>query len=78
MKRFLRKCIVVYNFFYLPKRSSNFLGENVRKIYLFILPYNDFTIQLWLWYLALIRPVFCTGAILKPNRNKVCEKKFKK
>ena len=27
-----------------------------------------------LLYLALIRPVFCIGAIVKPNRNKVCKK----
>ena len=26
-------------------------------------------------YLALIRPVFCIGAIVKPNWNKVCKKK---
>ena len=28
--------------------------------------------------LALIRPVFCIGAIVKPNWNKVCKKKKKK
>ena len=28
--------------------------------------------------LALIRPVFCIGAIIKPNWNKVCKKKKKK
>ena len=28
-----------------------------------------------LFYLALIRPVFCIGAIVKQNWNKVCKKK---
>ena len=37
-----------------------------------IVPYNA------LLYLALIRPVFCTGAIIKPNLNKVCKKKKEK
>ena len=35
-----------------------------------ILPYNA------LLYLALIRPVFCIGAVVKPNGNKVCKKKL--
>ena len=33
-----------------------------------IVPYNA------LLYLALIRPVFCIGAVVKPNGNKVCKK----
>ena len=37
-----------------------------------IVPYNA------LLYLALIRPLFCIGAIVKPNRNKVRKKKQKK
>ena len=39
------------------------------KIYLFIVPCNV------LLYFALIRPVFCIGAIVKPNGNKVHKKK---
>ena len=42
------------------------------KFYLFIVPYNA------LLYLAFIRPVFCIGAIAKPNWNKVCKKNQKK
>ena len=33
-----------------------------------IVPYNA------LLYLALIRPVFCIGATVKPNWNKACKK----
>ena len=35
-----------------------------------IVPYNA------LLYLALIRPLFCIGAIVEPNRNKVRKKKI--
>ena len=37
-----------------------------------IVPYNA------LLYLVLIRPLFCIGAIVKPNWNKVRKKKKKK
>ena len=37
-----------------------------------IVPYNA------LLYLALIRPLFCAGAVVKPNRNKMNKKKTKK
>ena len=37
-----------------------------------IVPYNG------LLYLSLIKPVFCTGAIAKPNKYKVRKKKKKK
>ena len=38
----------------------------VPKIYLFIVSYNDCTINALL-YLVLVRPVFCIGTIAKPN-----------
>ena len=37
--------------------------------HIMFVPYNV------LLYLALIRPVFCIGAIIKPNWNKMCKKK---
>ena len=38
--------------------------------YLIYVPYNV------LLYLALIRTVFCIGATVEPNWNKVCKNKF--
>ena len=47
----------------------------VLKIYLFIVSYNDFTIKCIIVFG--VRPVFCIGAIVKPNWNKLCKKNQK-
>ena len=69
----------VFQFFENPvKVIVKILNPFALTIYLFIyllynnmiLPYNA------LLYLALIRPVFCIGAVVKPNGNKVCKKKL--
>ena len=69
----------VFQFFGNPvKIIVKILNPFALTIYLFIyllynimiLPYNA------LLYLALIRPVFCIGAVVKPNGNKVCKKKL--
>ena len=69
----------VFQFFENPvKIIVKILNPFALTIYLFIyllynimiLPYNA------LLYLALIRPVFCIAAVVKPNGNKVCKKKL--
>ena len=56
------------------------INVKIFNLFVFIVPYS---VLLYLpddvlLYLALIRPVFCIGAIVKPNLNNVCKKIIKK
>ena len=74
--RKLNFCFCSHNIFRILKILCK-INVKIFDQFVFVVPYS---VLLYLpdnalLYLALIRPVFCTGAIVKPNWNKVCKNK---